>query len=753
MLLCISKMQRLLSLILLSLLPLHAVAAEPPIEEPDTMLHIGSVEVTSIKQGTTLRGKAIAATLIDALMAERNHISALKDASEIVPNFYIPDYGSRMTTSVYVRGLGARIDQPVVGMNVDNVPVMTKEGYDFEMVDIERIEILRGPQSTLYGRNTMGGVVNIYTLSPFNWQGIRLGVEYGSGNTIKAKASTYQKILPNLATSLSAYYTHTDGFFENLHTGKTCDREQQGGGRFKLAWRSDRWKIENTLAFSLTEQGGYPYAYAGEDIVDEEGKPIIANGEICYNDPCGYERFEVSDGLTVRYDAPKFSVSSITSYRFHDDKMTLDQDFTPLSYFTLVQAREEHTATEEIVIRSKDGENRIYNWLCGVFGFFKHCDMNAPVQFKRTGIEELIIKNASGSSGIDLTFDNDELLFDSRFDIPTWGVAAYHESSVTLGKFHLTAGIRFDYERARLDYLCASDAKGQFGLSPITPDRFDGRLHNDFFEVLPRVTATVRFDARNSLYASVSKGYKAGGFNTQMFSEVQQARLMKQMGVAMNRMSVDEIVRYKPEWSWNYEVGAHTATAGGRLVAEAALFYIDCRDQQLTVFPEGQTTGRMMTNAGKTRSFGAEMSARVSPFKKFDVSLSYGYTNARFVEFRSGKSDYAGQYVPYAPQHTAAARATYEIAIPTRWLEQITLGVGYKGVGPIFWNEENTLKQNYYSLLDASVRFSARHYSLEVWGRNLTGADYAVFHFESISHPFLQKGRPRTFGVTLNINL
>ncbi|MBQ2703318.1 MAG: TonB-dependent receptor, partial [Alistipes sp.] len=141
------------------------------------------------------------------------------------------------------------------------------------------------------------------------------------------------------------------------------------------------------------------------------------------------------------------------------------------------------------------------------------------------------------------------------------------------------------------------------------------------------------------------------------------------------------------------------------------------------------------------------------PFKKFDVSLSYGYTNARFVEFRNGKSNYAGQYVPYAPQHTAAARATYEIVIPTRWLERITLGVGYKGVGPIFWNEENTLKQNYYSLLDASVRFSARHYSLEVWGRNLMGADYAVFHFESISHPFFQKGRPRTFGVTLNINL
>lgn len=746
-------MRKTLLIIALLLPALRVVAAEPPIEELDTLLHIGSVEVTSIKQGTTLRGKPIAATLIDALMVERNNISALKDASELVPNFYIPDYGSRMTSSVYVRGLGARIDQPVVGMNVDNVPVMTKEGYDFEMVDVERIEILRGPQSTLYGRNTMGGVVNVYTLSPFNYQGVKLGAEYGSGNTMKARASVYQKILPNLATAVSAYYTRTDGFFENLHTGRNCDTEQQGGGRFKLAWRGDKVKVENTLAFSLTEQGGYPYAYAGEDIVDAQGKPIIANGEIRYNDPCGYERVEVSDGVTVRYDAPKFSLQSITSYRYHDDKMTLDQDFTPLSYFTLIQAREEHTATQELVLRSKDGAHGKYSWLCGAFTFFKHCDMHAPVEFRRTGIEELIIKNASGYSGVDLVFDNEELLFDSRFDMPTWGVAAYHESSLELGKFLLTAGLRFDYERARLDYRCASDAQGKFGVAPIAPDNFGDRLYNSFFEILPKVTATVRFDARNSLYASVSKGYKAGGFNTQMFSEVQQARLMKQMGVAMHRMSIDEIVAYKPEYSWNYEVGAHTATADGRFVAEAALFYIDCRDQQLTVFPEGQTTGRMMTNAGKTRSFGGEMSARVSPFKNFDVSLSYGYTNARFVEFRSGKSDYAGQYVPYAPQHTSAARATYEIAIPTRWLERIVLGVGYKGVGPIYWNEENSLKQNYYSLLDASVRLAGPHYSVEVWGRNLTGAEYAVFHFESISHPFLQMGRPRMFGVTLNINL
>ena len=97
---------------------------------------------------------------------------------------------------------------------------------------------------------------------------------------------------------------------------------------------------------------------------------------------------------------------------------------------------------------------------------------------------------------------------------------------------------------------------------------------------------------------------------------------------------------YEPEYSWNYELGGHFSCMEGAVRGDFALFYIDCRDQQLTVFPEGTTTGRMMTNAGRTRSFGGELSLQVSPWQNLDINAAYGYTNAKFVRYNDGKTDY-----------------------------------------------------------------------------------------------------------------
>ena len=720
----------------------------------DTTIMVDNIFVTAIKQGLTLRDKALSATILTAEEIERNRVTALKEASLAIPNFYIPDYGSRMTSSIYVRGLGARIDQPVVGMNVDNVPLMNKDAYDFDLFDIERIEVLLGPQSTLYGRNTMGGVVNIYTLSPFSFRGVRAGAEYASANSMKFRISAYERFTEQLGLSAAANYARSDGFFTNLFDNSRCGSEQSGSGRLKLQWRPNgRFDLENAFSFSAASQSGYPYAYAGDTpLTDAGGETVITKGEIRYNDPCGYDRTTINDGLTIRYDGDSYSIASITAWQYLDDRMMLDQDFTPLSYFTLMQQRSEHIVSEDFIIKSK-GANRRYDWLCGAFGFVKHTSMHAPVLFKETGIYELIVKNAEQYAGMTPMFASDELLFDSRFKMPSFGAALYHESTIHLGDVDLSAGVRFDYEYARMRYDCASDVDCRFGDTHITPFVNNGKLKKHFFEVLPKVAAVWKIDARNSLYASVSKGYKAGGFNTQMFSEVLQTLLMEKMHVYLQRnFDIEKAVAYKPERSWNFEVGAHFATADGRLSADASLFYIDCRDQQLTVFPEGQTTGRMMTNAGKSRSFGAEFSTRILPFGNFSVFLSYGYTNARFVEFVSGKSDYAGKYVPYAPQHTAAARAEYILQVNAKWLEQIVFGVGCKGVGRIWWDEDNTLSQPFYAQLEASVRLRQQHWSLELWGRNLTDTRFDVFRFASISHDFLQRGKPRIMGVTLGVN-
>ena len=530
-------------------------------EAIDTAVVMDNVQVTAIKQGLTLRNRPVAASVVGRETIERRGVTAIKELSQLVPNFHIPDYGSRMTSSVYVRGLGARIDQPVMGLNVDNVPYLSKDDYDFDLADIERIEVLRGPQSTLYGRNTMGGVMNIYTLSPLAYEGTRLGAEYASGNTLRLRASTYHRPSPRTGVSLAARFMHGDGFFTNEYTGRTCDWERSGGARMRLQFRPDeRWSIDNTLAFGMLRQGGYPYASA-------------ATGRIAYNDPCGYHRTTLNDGLTIRYAADGWEIASITSYQYSDDRMTLDQDFLPDSYFTLTQAKQDHGLTEDIVVRSR-GEGR-YGWLVGAFGFYRHRSMQAPVLFKEDGLERLIADKAEQYTGLRPHFASDRMALDSDFRNPAWGAALYHESQLRLGRFDLSAGLRIDYERTRLRYLSSTDIDCTFGDGRITPFTERGTLHKSFVQLLPKAAAVYRIDDGNSLYASVAKGYKAGGFNTQMFSEVLQNSVMERMGVYWDRhYDIDRVVAYKPEKSWNFEVGSHFAFADGRIRGEATLFYI-----------------------------------------------------------------------------------------------------------------------------------------------------------------------------------
>ena len=231
------------------------VLSDDKTEIIDTVISVDGVQVTAIKQGLSLRNRSVAASVAGRRTIERQGITAVKELSRLVPNFYIPDYGSRMTSSIYMRGQGTRIDQPVVGMNIDNVPIMTKENYDLDLLDIERIEVLRGPQSALFGRNTMAGVINVTTLSPFNYQGSRALLSYSSGNSFRIGVSTYHLINDRLGLSVAGGYSSSDGFFTNNYTGSKLDHEKIGEGRAKLQWNArEDLRIDNVLSFSISRQ-------------------------------------------------------------------------------------------------------------------------------------------------------------------------------------------------------------------------------------------------------------------------------------------------------------------------------------------------------------------------------------------------------------------------------------------------------------------------------------------------------------------
>ncbi len=750
-------------------------AAEP--EKADTTLyeHIDidqvGVAVRMPKQHYGLKQQPISSSVIGGDLLRSERVLSIKDLSAVVPNFYQPDYGSKMTSSIYVRGFGARIDQPIIGLTVDGVPYLNKNNYDFDMLDVARVELLRGPQSTLYGRNTMGGQMNVYTLSPMNYQGVRALLEYSSGNTLRAKASYYGRSKGGkFGFSVGGYYNRTDGFFDNAFDGSNVDWGESSSGRLRLVGDLGRgWEIDNTASFGYDYEGGYAYA-----LYDAE-KDVV--GDINYNSPSGYMRYSFSDGLVLSHTNDKIKFTSTTSYQFMHDRMRMDNDLTPASIFTLEQEQHEHAFTEDLVLRSNDDSHR-YQWLVGAYGFYKKIDMSAPVTILKDGIDNLILGNMPAMIKNLLQFDRDELVVASNFDLPTYGLALYHESSVKAGeRWRFTAGLRLDYEASKMNYDNHSAIGYKVGpMRPGMPDMipmhtvevpFSGEEKMDYLELLPKFAVNFTTGA-GDLYATVTRGYKAGGFNTQIFSDILQNKiksaLMNDAMSSMGRPSMggDEspydaasVTTYDPEYSWNYEVGGHLQFADKRVNVDFAAFWIECRDQQLTVFPEGTTTGRMMSNAGRSRSRGVEVAATWDVFKLMNLShlrlmANYGYTNAKFEEFNDGVTDYAGNYLPYAPQHTTSLGLAYNWWIGGKLLDEVVLNASWQGAGKIYWNEANTLKQDFYSQLNASVELRKGDFSLSLWGRNLTNTDFYTFYFKSMNNNFYNHGKPCRLGVTLS---
>lgn len=724
------------------------IEAEEVLPNDSIVVTLDEISITAVKQTESLRDEPEAATVLSNKEIQQLGIITMRGVSDVVPNFYMPDYGSRITSTIYVRGIGSRMDQPSVGLNVDNVPYLNKDAYDFDISDISSVEMLRGPQSTLYGRNTMGGVINITTLSPMVYQGWRAFAEAGNGGRVRVNAGWYHKFSLKTGLSVTVDYGHLEGFYRNEYNNSKTDKENSFALRSKFQYNPfSNLKIQNTIGANLLRQGGYPYEYVG-------------SGKISYNDTCFYRRFTFTDGLIIGYTHEKFSLTSITSVQHINDNMTLDQDFLPESYFTLTQKKKETSLTEEAVFKGNAVEDK-YHWIAGAMGFYKHLNMDAPVTFKDVGIRTLIEDHRNDANPTyPIKWDTRMFVLNSWFKVPTYGFAFYHESEYNLSSWSFSAGIRFDYEHSDLNYrsFCNTGYEiyhNQDGeLSPYRHVDIDiddtGKLKKDFFTVLPKVAVVYKLDnEKGNVYAKVSKGYKAGGFNTQMFSDVLQQKLMNLMGIG-SKYDVNEVVSYKPEKSWNYEIGSHLYFQELGLGLEMAAFYIDCRDQQLTMFPDGTTTGRIIANAGKTRSFGAEFSGSLNIIKNTEFNLSYGYTNAKFKKFFNGIYDFAGKILPYVPSNTFFAQILYNLDLTE---SKLIFDLNLRGTGPIYWNEENSLRQNFYAQLGVSITLQWKNWEFKGWGKNLTNTDFYTFYFKSMGNEFLQRGRGIEGGISIRWRL
>ena len=657
---------------------------------------VGLSEVTVVELKKTKENLATnSVSIVDSGFVNRHELQSITELTAVVPNFYMPEYGSKQNTPVYIRGVGAKTKGSAVGFYVDGIPHFENSSFDVDMSNIASVTVFRGPQGTLYGRNAIGGIINVTTVSPLTYQGTQFKLGYGSHNDALFQFSHYNKLGSKMGYSVAGGYHYNDGFYRNMFTNKYADQLKDAYGRVALVWLLDnKWFLRVNSMLDYSNQGGYPY-----------GKYNRLTGEtepVNYNRYSSYRRLLSTSGLNISYAGENISFSSQTAFQYIRDRQGIDQDFTANDTYFVKNRLKQTMLSQEFMLKSNNSSR--YQWLWGAFAMTQHINNTVETQY--------------------ITKDN---AFPTHYRIPVNALAIYHQSTIKLfSGFSFIAGLRWDYENSTLKYLRETYQLSTDGARTEVKN-VNSSLH--FNQITPKFALQYQ-DGRNnnSYYFSVTRGYKAGGFN-QTFQK-------------------EEETSFGPEYNWNYELGGKVHLLKDKLYAEAALYYIDWRQQQVNQTVPG--VGNVIHNAGHSSSKGFELALNSSPLKNLSIALSYGYTYAKFIEYqKSAKLNYSGNMLPMVPRNTLSCSASYALyPSSTSFIDKIVLTAGLTGIGKIYWAEDNEVAQNFYALLNAKISITSGIFTWECWGKNITDTHYNTYCFKS-SADYAQVGKPAYFGTSL----
>ena len=765
--------------VLFSGLLLFATATVQAEEVNDTSKVVDLDEIVVVSQpkdGRMLRHQPLSSTVLTQHEMQTLGVNDLAQLSQYVPSFSMPQYGSRLTSSMYIRGIGSRINNPAVGIYYDNIPLMSKAAFNHHFYHIDRVDVLRGPQGTLYGMNTEGGLVHIYSKNPMVYQGTDISMGIGTGLTSHAEVAHFHRPSEKFAFSAAGFWNGQRGFFKNQALDEWNDKLQEAGGKMRFVYQpTKKLTMDMTADYQWTRQNAFPYGlYDADANTVEDPATTVMNG---------YKRQMLNTGLSISYKASKWLFSSTTSWQYLRDHMDMDQDYQPADFMHLTQLQKQQALTQELILRSHG--QRKWHWTFGVFGSYQWLRTDAPVTFgpamnDMTAARILTMMPAYVVSMFTI-WEIPDFNVTETFHTPSANLGVFHESTISLtDRLDVTLGLRYEHSQVKIDYHTAGLVALRYAIMsmPDQTNRLTAVLKSDskrsYKQLLPKVGLTYRVDDSGSnLYATVSKGYRAGGYNIQMFSEIYQSEFMKK-GKTLSQgdvtisytdedyEAVDETISYKPEESWNYEAGAHLNLFEDKLHFDLALYYMQIRNQQLSIMEPTSNFGRIMVNAGKSHSCGLEATLRGRAIDNaLDWGVSYAFTNAKFDEYIyntrpygtdvvSEGADYNGNYVPFVPQHTFSAMANYHIG-------KLTFGANVAGQGKNWWNEANTYYQKLYATLGAHADYDFGKVVVSLWGRNLTDTRYNTFAIESSATGtpcrFGQQGNPLQLGIDVNIHL
>ncbi|WKL45719.1 TonB-dependent receptor [Flavobacterium pectinovorum] len=672
----------------------------------------------------------IAVTSISAKAIADSRLVSYSDLTARVPNYLYQGSNVGFQSIHSIRGIQVFSYNPAVSTYVDDVNSLDIMAGGFELTDIDRIEILRGPQSTLFGRNAMGGVVNIYTKKPTNKTTGFIELERGNFALQRYSAGIKTPLIKDkLFFGLNGLFLKKDGFMKNDITGtrstdtslngKTIGDEENTYGNVFL-----KWLINHKLSFVGNVKHQRDFSNASGYLVSQNSEKIALETPTVINlARIGtHERKMTNYSLTGKYQAENFELTSITAFQ-EISFWFKNMDFPGFyeSFYRSTTGEKlptQNVWSQEIRINSSNKSNK-FQYIAGLYGFKQiSYDPTNNLAYELAPNRYVIYRNKRNNGGY-----------------AVFGEVSYR----FLDKLKAVAGARYDIEERESVFNGFGDAVYVNGVfTQIKPDVTKSVTYNAFS---PKISLIFNVDKKSTVYTTFTRGFRAGGISSQIVPA----------GVRQD---------YDPEYSDNFELGYKTNFWGNRVNFNAAAFMINWQDLQFSNLVAPATYS--MENVGDAYSKGIELEANIIPLKGLQLDFAFAINDAEYKDFDLKRIDFAsksviitpigGNKLSNAPKTTLYTAAQYSIETSDK--VNLLFRVEFRNVGGYYTDIQNSLYQPTYQVVNTRYGLTYKNYGVFLWTKNLTNERYLLYGSSDTSlRRSSVAAMPSQIGVTLSVRL
>ncbi len=700
----------------------HTVTVGPGLSAPLTFqllastAGLGEVVVSAQKDETTLQQTPMAVSALATRQLREYRVWDFKDLTALAPNLLVIEHANSTGGNfLNIRGVMGFSNEQAVATYVDGVYQFDYYSAPTQLLNVERIEVLRGPQGTLYGRNALGGVVNIVTKQPTNTPSGYAELSVGNyGQQRYALAVQTPVVKDKLFLSLGGQYGHRQGIFKNLVTN--ADFDTQSSWLFNGTLR---YVATDRLSFALSaysehnnDRGAYPWMPTRQQ-VEQQPWQIYSN----YSNT--EQRRNLSTSLKATYRLPGMTLSSVTALQNYDGKFAdrYDFDFTAQDRISGTVFNVQRNFTQEVRASSNPSIERRLSWTVGSFAFRQHTPAGTRGVFYLRTDSLLLAANEQGLVTTGSALNR--------------GIAGFGQLSYQLtDRLSVTGGLRYDYETREL----VNGSAFTLGGGPATVTQADTTFHANFRAWSPKGILSYQASENVLTYASYARGFRAGGLNATAPTRAQ--------------------IPYDPETSDNYELGLKTTLPNQRARLNLAVFYLQQRNQQIATTTNGLNTA--ILNIGQMNNFGVELEAAAVPVKGLELSWNAAYNHARYAKLplfnyaENRTQEYAGNQPINTPVVSSmlTAQYTYNLGLGKQQPALFVRGE-WRYLGQYYFDYYNQDKQPGYALFNARAGVSSRHLELAFWVRNVFERRYLTYGSLSPQARTYMQSLPRLVGTTL----